>query len=207
MKDSSNLLLKGITENAEKDAEKIISQAKANAEAIMKEAEEKAILEEEKEKSILELKKRQLELKLESDKNNLKRVYELKNLDYSYNKVMALVDQEWKNLIESSSYETILINWICEAAIGLNLNKAKVAFYNKAPVTEKMLRAAEEILKTLTGSAISFELDEVNTFEFGVVLSSLDSKISYNNLVSVRSRRFNREIKEIIQDFVCSREK
>lgn len=207
MNDSSNLLLKGIAENAEKDAEAIISQAKVNAEAIMREAEEKAISDEEKEKSILELKKRQLELKLESDKNNLKRAHELKNLDYSYNKVMAFVEKEWNNLIESSSYEKILINWICEAAVGLNLNKAKVAFYNRAPVTDKMLREAEDILKSLTGIAIGLELDEVNTLEFGVVLSSLDSKISYNNLVSVRSRRFNREIKKIIQDLVCNREK
>lgn len=207
MNDSSNLLLKGIAENAEKDAEAIISQAKVNAEAIMREAEEKAISDEEKEKSILELKKRQLELKLESDKNNLKRAHELKNLDYSYNKVMAFVEKEWNNLIESSSYEKIFINWICEAAVGLNLNKAKVAFYNKAPVTDKMLREAEDILKSLTGIAIGLELDEVNTLEFGVVLSSLDSKISYNNLVSVRSRRFNREIKKIIQDLVCNREK
>jgi hypothetical protein len=205
MSDNNNLLLEGILSDSKKDSESILAEARESADALMKTAEEKAEHDAESERSLFDLKLKQLDLKLESDKRSLERVYSLKKLDAAYEKIMERVSSQWEKEIASPAFRDTLVNWIAEAAIGLNLATAKVAFNPKAPVDEQMLRKAETIVKDHTNSSLTLTLDEVGTPECGVVVSSLDSKISYSNLISVRTRRFHREIKEIVQDYTCEK--
>ena len=205
MSENNNLLLDGIIADANSKAALIIKQAQESADKLIKEAHFKADHDSESEKVLLELKRKQLELKKEGDKNNIDRVYSLKLLDTSYEAVLKLVEKEWSSTVTSPTFSAVLVNWIAEAAIGLNLPQAKVAFSPKSPVTKQMLKEAEAIVLKVTNSSVSLQLDDTNTTEGGVVVSSLDSKISYNNLISVRTRRFQREIKKIVQDYTCNK--
>ena len=93
-----------------------------------------------------------------------------------------------------------LIGWIAEAAIGLDRKNAVVSYSLLCPVDDGMLRAAEALVKERTGASLSLSLDENKTSELGVIVSSTDGKISYNNLLSSRIRRYMKDIRKIIQE-------
>ena len=206
MIDENNLLLSGILKDAEKEAEKKLADAHANAEKIIAEAKDKAERDCQNEKALFDIKMKSLALQKDSDKEAFDRVLQLKRLDASYEKVLALVAKRWEEVIKTTDFSTVLTSWIAEAALGLNLPKAKVSFSKKAPVTDKMLRDAEKLLIDALNFKVNLSLDEVNTNEVGVVVSSLDDKVSYNNLISTRSRRFKKQIKDIVQEITCKAE-
>ncbi len=203
MIDENNLLLSGILKDAEKEAEKLIADAHLTADKIILEAEDKAERDRQNEKALFDIKMRSLALQKESDKEAFDRVLELKRLDASYDKVLSLVEKRWEEVIKDASFSSVLTKWIAEGAIGLNLPEAKVSFSKKAPVTDKMLRDAEKLVLEATNLKVKLSLDEVYAKEVGVVVSSLDDKISYNNLISTRSRRFKKQIKDIVQEITC----
>lgn len=206
MIDENNLLLSGILKDAQKEADKIILESQATSEKIIKEAEDKAMRSCQNEKALFDIKMKSLALQQDSDKANFDRVMELKKLDSSYAKVLSLVENRWEEVIKDKSFESVLVKWIAEAAIGLNLPEAKVSFSKKAPVTDEMLKEAEKLVLDATNFKVKLTLDECYTSEVGVVVSSLDDKISYNNLISTRSRRFKKQIKDIVQEVTCKAE-
>jgi V/A-type H+-transporting ATPase subunit E len=67
-------------------------------------------------------------------------------------------------------------------------------------VDQKLLDQAMALVKKFTGSEVHLVLDERSIREIGVVLSSLDDKVSYNNQVDIRLRRFDRDIRTLVQE-------
>lgn len=90
--------------------------------------------------------------------------------------------------------------WIAEAAIGLGKKEAKVAYSSLYPVGEEELKRAQELVKEATGSDVTLTLDSLHIDGIGVVLTSLDGKVSYNNQLDTRLRRYQRDIRKIIQE-------
>ncbi len=203
MRDVNNLLLSGILSDAEKEAKKIMDEATRTAEKIILEAQEKADIDCQNEQALFDIKMKSLSLKKDSEIASFDRVIELQKLDSSYEKVLKLVDEQWNVVIKDPTFSAVLTKWVAEAALGLNLPTAKVSFSKKAPVTDKMLRDAEAIVLEATNLKINLCLDEKFTNEVGVVVSSMDDKVSYNNLISTRSRRFHKQIKDIVQEVTC----
>ncbi|WP_324292068.1 hypothetical protein [uncultured Sphaerochaeta sp.] len=109
-------------------------------------------------------------------------------------------------LVKSKDFEPYLAEWIAEAAVGLDLKEAKVSFNPLCPVTEDILAQATTLVKKFTGSDILLSLDPKPTRSLGVVLSSLDDKVSYNNQVDIRLRRFDREIRTLVQEYTWKAE-
>jgi V/A-type H+-transporting ATPase subunit E len=97
--------------------------------------------------------------------------------------------------------EPYLSSWIAEAALGLDLKEAKVSSSKACPVTEKNLKEAAQLVKKHTGSEVILSLDPRPIRGLGVVLSSLDDKVSFNNQVEIRLRRFDRVIRTMIQEY------
>ena len=54
-----------------------------------------------------------------------------------------------ERLIETKEYRSILIKWIGEAAVGLNLDEAIVNYSFKESVDESMLKEAEQLVKNI----------------------------------------------------------
>ena len=196
----SNALIDGIILEAEEKAKKMILEAEEECRSIkegMEDEIEKSISTEER---ITALRLRQIELKEESAKKSIDRISELKKLDHSYNLVMKKVDERIRSMVSDGSISRYLVLLIAEAAIGLEKKSATVSFSKMAPVNDFMLREAERMVKETSGREINLTLDENYISEIGVVLTSSLKKVSYNNTLDTRIRRYSREIKKIIQD-------
>lgn len=196
MATSDNRLLDGIIEQADKSAQKKIKEAKASAEAIIAEANERieaqnALLERE-----LDQKLKLISLRLDTNKASARRRAILTEVDNRYQAVMDRVVQ----LFDAKRVADHLPQWIAEATLGLDLREAKVSFSRKAPVTEAHLAEAAALIKKATGAEVTLHLDSKQLPGLGVVVSSLDETVSFNNQVEIRLRRFDRIIRTLIQE-------
>ena len=195
-----NPLIQGILSEAEERAKETIAASEKEAEAIIAEAREKAVREAEMEKRSYSVRLEQIQAREESARRGIDRLSELKGLDTVYKDVMEEVDKRLQEKIASPSFSSVLVSWIAEAAIGLDRKEARVSFSEKTPVTVDMLREAEQLVRKETGASVSLTLDTERLSGAGVVLSSTDGKVSYNNQLDVRMRRYSRDIRKIVQE-------
>ena len=200
MIEKENALISGILEDAEKRADDIIQKAKLDAEDIIKQGREDVARALDDERRTAEFRIRQLELKEESAKRNIDRLSELRNIDASYQLIMERVDRRIDQMVKDGSIRNAVVSWIVEAAIGLDLETAVVSSYRECPVDEQMLKEASEIIYQKTGARIVLKADRKLVGELGVVVSSEDGFVRYDNLLSVRKRRYMREIRKIVQE-------
>ena len=196
----SNTLMDGIISEAEKKAESIKADALKERDRILAEAEEELEKKKAEEMRSLDIHISSIRLKEESAKRSIDRLREIKTMDSSYQEVMLMVEKEFSSLAGKGELSDALVSWIVEAAIGLDKEKQMVQCSQEAPVDENMLRKAEKLIKEKSGNDISLVMDERICPEIGVVLSTLDRKISYNNLLSTRIRRYQKEIRKILQE-------
>ncbi len=197
---ADNPLIRGILSEARTKADEIGKASEKEADAIIMEAEERAEREAEMEKRSYSVRLEQIKAREESARRSIDRLSELKGLDAAYTEVMDEVNLRLKDMIDSPSFSSVLVQWIAEAAIGLDRKEAKVSFSEKTPVTDEMLRQAEALVKKETGASVSLTLDAERLSGAGVVLSSMDGKVSYNNQLDVRMRRYSRDIRRIVQE-------
>ena len=190
MNTSGNPLVNGILADARKKADEIMSKASGDAASILADAEERARKGVEAEERSLDLRLEQIRLRKESARKSLDRISELRSLDSSYAEVMDEVSRRLDQMTSQPEFRSVLISWIAEAVIGLDRKEAKVAFSEKTPVTPDMLRDAEAEVLRRTGASVSLSEDPERLSEGGVSVSSLDGKVSYNNQLPVRIRRF-----------------
>jgi V/A-type H+-transporting ATPase subunit E len=200
MEKADNLLLDGIIAEAQKKADAVRSQTAQQIVAIQAEAAKKQeqLLADEDADATFKLK--QVQLRLEANMVSAKRRSALKRIDDNYQEVMARVEKKFSTFARSEAFKPYLAQWIAEAAVGLDLKEAKVAFSPLCPVDQKLLDQAMALVKKFTGSEVHLVLDERSIREIGVVLSSLDDKVSYNNQVDIRLRRFDRDIRTLVQE-------
>lgn len=200
MSSDSNALIDGIISEARKKAEKIIDDAAREAGRIMEDAHEESERKKEAEKRAADVRLGAIRLKEESAKRSIDRLTELKMMDYSYSVVMERVGKKFETLAKEGKLRDSIVSWIAEAAIGLDKSSAVVSSSVLYPVDDSMLRDAERLVKAKTGASLSLSHDERKTNELGVIVSSIDGKISYNNLLSTRIRRLMKEIRKIVQE-------
>ncbi len=200
MKAEDNPLIRGILDEARAKADEIEKASEKEAEAIISEAHERAEREASLEKRSYSVRLEQIQAREESARRSIDRLAELKGLDSAYKEVMEEVDRRLQKKITEPSFSSVLVSWIAEAAIGLDRKEAKVSFSEKTPVTQDMLRRSEELVKKETGADVHLDLDTERLSGAGVVLSSMDGKVSYNNQLDVRMRRYSRDIRRIVQE-------
>ena len=196
MESSDNRLLEGILSQAEKAAKKTEEEAQLQAQRILEEAKVRAKHEIELEQKTHQQKLQQVELRLQANMASAKRKASLRQIDESYQSVLRRVHER----LNSKVIAPHLTEWIAEAAIGLDLKEAKVAFNTQCPVTEVHLKEASDLVKKVTGSEVILTLDPKPIRSLGVVLSSLDDSVSFNNQVEIRLRRYDRVIRTMIQE-------
>jgi len=200
MEKPDNLLLDGIIAEAQKKADAIRSQTDqqiADIQTAAKKRQEQLLADEDADYA---LKMKQVQLRLEANLASAKRRSALKRIDDNYQVVMSRVEKKFSEFARSEAFRPYIAQWIAEAAVGLDLKEAKVAFNPTCPVDGKMLENAAALVKKVTGSEVKLQLDSRPIREIGVVLSSLDDKVSYNNQVDIRLRRFDRDIRTMVQE-------
>ncbi len=196
-----NELIKGIEKDAQNEAQSIITAAeevaanrrtsgKLQLDSIMKEAQESA-------------KQRVMEIK----RNNSSRIVmetrrlRLKVQDQIINQILKLVKGGLRKMTGNPEYTAVLQDWIVEAAIGLNLDRASVnaSEIERDKIEGQTIKRAEKELKALTGREIRLEITlEPPLPGQGIVLTSPDKRIAFNNQVATRLLRYQSEIRKII---------
>jgi vacuolar-type H+-ATPase subunit E/Vma4 len=104
-------------------------------------------------------------------------------------------------MIGDTSYRSILINWITEAAIGLGADSARINASEKelALINDQLISEVLEKIRTKTGRQINLQLSETLPLKSqGVVLTAADGRTAYNNQVKTRILRKEREIRMAI---------
>jgi V/A-type H+-transporting ATPase subunit E len=204
--DTDNKLLKGISLEAQEKAAKILADAQNRVDEIIVQSShkiEKELAKEDKEfENLLVVEN----LKVKSAKKAAERKVQLEALQKQYDFLYTSVKEEIYKLLDGKEASTYLEKWMLEAVLGLGLDEAKIAFSASYPITEEMLRRVEQTAKKEYNLTLKLQLDTRRLVVPGVVATSLDGKVSFNNQVDVRMRRFDRDIKIAIQEGICPQE-
>ncbi|MDC7244107.1 MAG: V-type ATP synthase subunit E family protein [Pleomorphochaeta sp.] len=201
--DTDNKLLKGIGLEAEGKAKKIIADAEKRVESIYLQNEHKIEKELSKEDKDFENRVQIENLKVKSAKKATERKAELSILEKKYNYLFSSIKKKIYSNIEGKDGQPLLEKWILEAVLGLGLSEAKIAFSSNCPVDDKMLANVVETAKNDYNLDLHLQLDSRRLIDSGIVATSLDGKVSFNNQVEIRMRRFDREIKKAVQEGLC----
>ena len=199
-------LFDGILQSAHMQAEAILARAEQDALAVESSYEKKIHAAIELEKRLTEKRLEQIHKLEESTIRNLERKHEVSTSERLRTLVMSAVGKKMAALVATTSYRTVLIGWIAEAAIGLDKPEAIVACSFKETVDDAMLREAEKVITQSTGRRVQLHPNSATLTGQGIEVTSLDGKIAYNNQVSTRLIRHERKLKELMEGQPCRKE-
>ncbi len=179
-----------IVEEAQKQTDEKIKYNAKKVESIIKEAETSAFEQAEQVK-----KKVMSSLRLELQRLSLNiRNEVMKN-------IQKKVESKFSSMIGNDNYKTILKNWIIEAAIGLDVPAAVInASEKELPlISESMIAEVVQTVNQKTGKQVSLKLSKESPMNFqGVVLTSENGNMAFNNQIKTRMLRKEREIRMAI---------
>jgi len=190
----------------------IESDAKSEEEKIIKDAEnqaaEKKLYAEKKVEAILSEARQQAKEKSESianrilcdADNEIKRTL-LKQQDVVIQDIIERAEKKIFSMADDLAYRNILVNWIAEAAIGLDVESAEVNASEKERrlIDEKMFSEVTKKIEKDSGKTIKLTLSKSRPLEDqGVVLTATNGRIAFNNQVKTRFLRAQREIRTAI---------
>ncbi|MFA5447409.1 MAG: ATPase [Sphaerochaeta sp.] len=196
MATNDSRLLDGIIEQANKRAQQNISEAQKSAELILADASARAERQVESLRRELAQRLKLIQMRHETSKASARRRAILAEVDQRYQAVMERV----LTLLDAKTVAKHLPQWIAEATLGLDLTEAKVASSREAAVKEEHLRQAEQLIADRTGMKVTLHVDKRSISGLGVIVSSMDDSVSFNNQVEIRLRRFDRTIRSLIQE-------
>ncbi len=205
-------------ESSEKEKSALISGIEADAHAeeqeIIKQAENQAVEKrkyaEKKIESLLEDARKEAQEQAEAIKKKISSglKLELKRRsmriqDSIMQEIKDRVEQKINSMIDDTNYRDVLINWITEAAIGLDTESAQInaSEEERNLINDQLISAVAEKIQTKTGRKITLRLaDAVPLKRQGVVVTASDGHTAYNNQVKTRIQRKEREIRMLIYE-------
>jgi len=192
-------LLNGIIEHARQEAQALDASCTREVELLEHEYAEKARQERENEERLLRQQLEEVSKREESQLRSIERKRALMMGDRFKARLMEALVQRMEQLSSSQEYEKILVGWIAEAAVGIDRPEARVQCSFKEHITPEMLNQAKRLVETSTGKSVKLVFDEVPLTSQGVVVSSIDGKVSYDNRVVTRVERYGRAMNELME--------
>lgn len=194
-------LMASIESDAQAEEERIIRQAEEQAAEKRQYAEKKvqSILDEARQKAEeqAEIIKRKTLSDVETE---IKRSF-LREQGTIMLDVADRVEKKMYSKIEDPGYRNILINWITEAAIGLDVGSAEINASEKerSLIDERLLSDVKEKIQNNSGKTIELMLSGAMPLESqGVVLTAASGRIAVNNQVKTILSRNQRKIRMMI---------
>lgn len=117
--------------------------------------------------------------------------------------VLDRVEQRLAALIDEPAYRSALVDWIAQAAMGLDADRAEVNASEKerARIDEGLLAEAAREVQEAAGRQVVLELSAAPPLAGqGVVLTASDGRTAFNNQVKTRMLRNRRRIHAMIHD-------
>jgi len=201
-------LIAGIEEDARIEEEKILQDAETQAaekrkyarkktESLLSEAEEKA---QEQAETI----KRKILSGVELEAKRLSMHIQ----DSIVQDLMTRVETRLGSMIDDPNYRTVLIDWITEAAMGLDAESAEVNASEKErpKIDHELLSETAGRIHELTGKQVTLTLSDAQPLKNqGVVLTAVDGRTAFNNQVKTRMLRHQRDIRTKVYDALFSK--
>lgn len=203
IKKGKDALIFGIKDDALKEAEKIIEEARKldadkrkysakKCESIIVDAEKKANEQADITKSkmisnaTLEVKKKHMSVRNMVIKD-----------------ILVSVERKFNSMIIEPEYREVLVDWIAQAAIGLDSDSVTVNASEEelALISDSLMSLVSKKIKTVSGKTKKCLLSKAKPLNLqGVVLTSDDGKTAFNNQVKIRLLRKQRGIQTLIYD-------
>jgi len=171
------------TKYAQKQAESVLREAQETADAQTAAIEQKAISAVER-----EINRRSLRLR-----------------DTLMQRVMARAEKRLEAMLDDPAYRGVLVNWIVEAAVGLDADAIRInaSARERQLIDEVLLGEAQNTASAKMGKAVTLTLADAESLESqGVVLTTADGRMAFNNQVKTRMSRKRRQIQRLIYDAV-----
>ncbi len=159
--------------------ETILSNAKAEADRQAEMLKRKALSDAE-----LEIKRRSLSVRESMIQN-----------------IMNRVEEKLRSKISEAGYRSVLVNWIAEAAVGLDADVVKVnaSQAERALIDDNLLAEAAKKVNTQTTRNVTMTLSDEKPLRYqGVILVTDDGRVAFNNQVKTRILRSQRKIHKMI---------
>jgi vacuolar-type H+-ATPase subunit E/Vma4 len=196
-------LISGIEADARAEEQEIIRQAEEQVVEKRKYAEKKI-------ESLLEDARKESQQQAEAAKkkifSGLKLELKRRSMriqDSIMQHVKEKVEEKLNTMISDTNYRDVIIGWITEAAIGLETDSAQINASEKERnlINDQLISEVVEKIQAQTGRKITLQLADANPLKRqGVVVTAADGRTAYNNQVTTRIQRKEREIRMLIYD-------
>jgi vacuolar-type H+-ATPase subunit E/Vma4 len=209
-------------EPAEKDKAALISgietEARAEGQEIIKEAQkqadEKRKYAEKKIESIFNDARKEAQEKAEKIKGKILSSVKLEvkrrsmhAQDAVMQDIINKVEKKLFTMINDTNYRSVLINWITEAAIGLDAESAQINASEKERmlIDGNLLSEVMEKIHAQSGKKMELKLSDGQPFKSqGIVLTAADGRTAFNNQVKTRMLRNQRKIRSLIYNRILA---
>ena len=203
MQNSQGELLEGIITQARAETDRLDAETEKSEadrrtllerqiEGIKREAEESVRRETEK-----------IRKDTEQALSGLRRRAWLKKQEEVIDMVLSAVRKRLADMMTSPEYPDVLLEWITEAAIGLNVPRARInaSSAEVAQIDEALIEAVEARVKQLTGLVVELAKAEEGPLPAqGIVATSEDGRVAFNNQVEIRLVRRRSAIRSLIYE-------
>ena len=197
-------LVSGIEQDANSESESLLGEARTEAQRRLLYAEKQAesILQEASEKAEEQVERIRSHL-LSGVNIEAKRRF-MHMQDEVYGEVVGRARDRLQGLMEKKEYPKVLLGLVVEAAIGIGMPpsaRVNATEQERTLITGKLLDEAVKKVKALTGRSMELTIsDEAPLRGQGIVLTSGDGRIAFNNQMETRLKRINSEIRKIIHE-------
>jgi vacuolar-type H+-ATPase subunit E/Vma4 len=203
-------LISGIEAEARAEEEQIIEEAQ-------KQADEKRKFAEKKIESILNDARKEAQEKAEKVKSKILSSVKLEvkrqsmhAQDLLMQDIIDKVEKKLFAMIDDASYRSVLMNWITEAAIGLDAESALINASEKERMLtdDNLLSQAREKIRAQSGKKIELRLSDGQPLKSqGIVLTAADGRTAFNNQAKTRMLRNQRKIRTLIYNRILAGDK
>jgi vacuolar-type H+-ATPase subunit E/Vma4 len=198
-------LISGIEADARFEEERLVKEAETQAAEKIKYARKKAdsLLDEARDKATAQGERIQQKAISEAEREIKRQALRMR--DTLMQDVVTRTREKLNAMIGDPDYRMILANWITEAAIGLSADAARInASAPELPlIDESLLADVRQRVSDRTGKPIFLTVSDAGPLESqGVVLTTMDGRMAFNNQVTTRISRKQREIQMLIYDAV-----
>jgi vacuolar-type H+-ATPase subunit E/Vma4 len=194
-------IVEGILEQARREAEQILTDARTSAGQRRTAWEKQALrLRSEAEEEA----QRQYDEIISAGASRLESARKNRTLQLSERVINSVIDAALDAVeaeIGSESYPAVLEDLITEAALGIQTERATVAVSAEetALVCEELLKRAEKRVKAIAGRSMILQADPEHPLAGqGPVLTSPDNTVAYSNQIRTRLLRSQSEIRHLI---------
>ncbi len=202
---TEHTLFTGIIESAHKEAASILAESEKEIEALKALQQKKITAALEIEKKIVEKKKREIALAQENAIKTLERTHHIETTKKLRKLSEDAIYNKMEKLIGTSEYEQALVYWIAEAAIALDADEAQVATSKKEKLTQQMLQSAQQIIEKVTSKKMVLKINPNQLSSQGVVVSTVNNTIAYNNQVRTRLKRCTSDFELLLEGSICQK--